>query len=172
MKRITPSRLWSRALSFHSLPDWLCCACLLAALITPARGEAIYRCTDARGGLLYQAHPCDGGQALNQADDPRNATQQRQARQTLGSHQRLADRMARERARDERKLLANRPGPIELVVRSEQGEKAEKGKPKRKKKAGTRKGRLVAAEAEADVLRQDPPLKRPKAFRALVPEQP
>jgi hypothetical protein len=73
------------------------CALLLAA--APAAAQKIYRCgPDAN---VYSQQPCSDGKALD-INDPRTATQQREARSAAAQDATRAQAMQREREQAER----------------------------------------------------------------------
>ena len=73
------------------------CTLLLAA--APAAAQKIYRCgPDAN---VYSQQPCADGKALD-VNDPRTATQQREARSAAAQDAKRAEAMQREREQAER----------------------------------------------------------------------
>jgi len=57
------------------------CFLLVAVLAVPASAQAVYKCRDARGGPVFQSHPCDGAASEKEyryeAQQPSTANQRR-----------------------------------------------------------------------------------------------
>lgn len=76
------------------------CALLMAAITAaPGAAQTVYRC--GPNGNVYSQQPCADGKALD-VNDPRTATQQRDARADASKNAQQAKAMQREREKAER----------------------------------------------------------------------
>lgn len=126
-------------------------ALLACVWIQPVAAGDVYRCEQGRT-TTYQQEPCAGG-ARVEAADPRTAQQRRESREQLTREVRVAEKLARDRARDER-APSGHTGMIGRPARME----ADGAWPKPQRPVKARKRHLAAdATGEQGAVHDSPP---------------
>ena len=88
-----------------------CALMLVIGLAAPATAQKIYRCGPS--GNVYSQHPCADGKALD-INDPRTATQQREALADASKDAKRAEAMQREREEAERSAKPAAAGSLKV----------------------------------------------------------